>query len=129
MSVLLSVSIYVCLYFRFRGNVNFSASNWDISPIFLWAHSSFLSDILIVGLSVRLQKAKELRYLWKSSSLFYLYIPLTTSTSPWCSVFSSSSENPFSSFIFSNNFKYFISSKIQLLLFSVHMYHYCYKDR
>ena len=36
--------------------------------------SIYSTNILSVGLTVRLQKAKELRYLWMLSSLFYLYL-------------------------------------------------------
>ncbi len=40
--------------------------------------SIYSTNILSVGLSVRLQKAKELRYLWMLSSLFkYIYLNLS----------------------------------------------------
>ncbi len=39
----------------------------------------YLTNILSVGLSVRLQKAKELRYLWMVSSLF-CFINITSSS-------------------------------------------------
>ncbi len=41
---------------------------------FLLYKSIYSTIILSVGLSVRLQKAKELRYLWMLSSLFFVWI-------------------------------------------------------
>ncbi len=76
MSVRPSVCMYVCLSVCMSGlgeNVIFSGSIYDKALIFcvhILYMSIYSTNILSVGLSVRLQKPKELRYLWMLSSLF-----------------------------------------------------------
>ncbi len=64
---------YVCPSVRFRGKRNFLGPYIrQSSHFFLCTFLLYMSiySILSVGLSVRLQKVKELRYLWMLSSLF-----------------------------------------------------------
>ncbi len=64
----MSVRLYVCLSVCLSGlggNVIFSVPVYDRALIFcVHIPIVYSTNILSVGLSVRLQKAKELRYLW-----------------------------------------------------------------